>query len=596
MQRALALILFGALLGAVGFLDRRSRGDFDRLETAFGFALVDETQAAGLDFVHRAASLDPQIDHIADHIMAVGAAVAVVDHDGDGHLDLFFTNSDFGAACALYRGRGDGTFEDVTRGSGLEDLNRTGEGVCMGTVWGDVDRDGDQDVFIYRYGETALMLGQGDGTYAPAGEQSGLQHWMNSNAACWFDYDRDGWLDLVVTGYYRAEHDLWDMRTTEVMHDSGQFAENGGRNRLFRNLGLDATGAPHFEEVTNQVGLSSTRWTLAVTAADLNGDGWQDLYLANDYNEEECLINRPDTEGGRIFEALDVGFDHNSKSGMSISLGSLKNDGRLALFITNISADGWLHHGNNLRLNYVAESEELLEQASGAILNTGWSWGAHFGDLDNDGFQDLVVANGFVSGDDRQYWYEASKLSSGRGTILADAAQWPPFDGRSQSGYERSRILLNNKGRRFVEVGEQVGVTDTYDGRAIVLFDADEDGRLDLVVANQKAPALLYRNRPAGASESGSWIALSLRGTSSNPDAFGATVTALFGDQRQVQVLTSQSGFSAQSGPRLHFGLGDHTGPVGFEVTWPSGIQQVVPGLEAGRYHKLTEPEQDQTR
>ena len=210
MQRALALILFGGLLAAVVFLDRSSRGDFDRAETAIRFQLVDSTAEAGLDFVHRAAHLDPQIDHIADHIMGVGAAVAVVDHDGDGHLDLFFTNSEFGAPCALYRGRGDGTFEDVTAGSGLEALNREGDGVCMGSVWGDVDRDGDQDVLLYRYGRTALFLGVGDGTYVDASQRAGLDRWINSNAACWFDYDADGWLDLIVTGYYRAEHDLWN--------------------------------------------------------------------------------------------------------------------------------------------------------------------------------------------------------------------------------------------------------------------------------------------------------------------------------------------------------------------------------------------------
>ena len=593
MQRTWpAILLFVALVTAVPMLDQRSHGAFERPESDLAFRLVDATAELGIDFTHRAAAIDAKVDHIAPHIMGVGAAVSAVDVDGDGWLDLYFANSAFGAPNALYRNRGDGTFEDVAAAAGIADLNRESTGVCMGSVWGDVDNDGDPDLFVYRYGETAFFVNRGDGTFADATESSGLGHWVNSNAACWFDYDRDGLLDLLVAGYFREEHDLWNLATSRIMHDSGQFAENGGRNLLFRNMGVGADGLPHFRDVTDSAGLDSTRWTFAVSAADLDGDGWQDLYVANDYNEEECLLNRPGGgSAGRRFEAADVGFDHHSKSGMSVAFGNLKNDGRLTVFVTNISAKGWILHGNNLRVSYMPETGRFLEEAEGALVDTGWAWGGQFGDLDNDGWQDIVVVNGFISAGERDYWYEAASLASASGEILSDAANWPPFDGRSQSGYERTRVLKNKAGRRFVEVGEQAGIADVLDGRAVVLCDLFDRGRLDVVVANQKGPALVYRNDPVPGAPEGSWIGFHLEGTTSNRDAYGASVRLTYGDAVQVQVSTSSSGFSAQSGPWLHFGLGEHAGPCSAEITWPSGLVQRLEDLESGRRHHLREPE-----
>jgi hypothetical protein len=587
LRRTLIQLLFVVLCVSVWWLDSRSKSTPLAPDQPLGFAFVDHTAASGVRFDHRVADIDPRIKNAQDHVMAVGAAVSAVDYDRDGWIDLYFTNSEFGAPNALYRNLGGagqpGRFVDVAASAGLADLNVKGRGVCMGSLWGDLENDGDQDVLVYRYGYLGLYLNDGNGKFSDVGLASGLERWMNSNAACFLDYDRDGLLDVYVAGYYKAEHDLWNVRTTKIMHDSGQFASNGGKNVLLRNLGPDAQGVPRFQDVSDAFGLDSTLWTLAVAAADLDQDGWQDIYVANDYGNEQLLKN---LEGQGFEEMQDIGFDHHSKSGMSVAFGNVRNDGQMAVFVTNISAKAYILHGNNLRINALPKGQGLEETASGDVVDTGWAWGSQFGDFDNDGFQDLVVVNGFISGSESSYWYEASKLAAGSGEILSDAASWPPFNGRSQSGYERTRVLRNVNGRSFVEVGEQAGVLDKLDGRAVVLADLENRGVLDMIVANQKGPALIYRNTP---NPDNRWIGFEFEGTRSNRDAYGAMVKVYFGKSVQTRVVTSASGFSAQNDHRIHVGLGNFEGTVDIEIHWPSGHSETKTGFAAGQYHSIVE-------
>src|SRR5206468_2450092 len=224
--------------------------------------------------------------NVAPLVAALGASVSVSDVNNDGWPDLYFTNSRFGFPNALYLNRGDGTFVDVARSAGVADLNRPGEGVSMGAVWGDYDNDGLEDLLVYKWGYLQLFKNLGNLHFKDVTAAAGLRQWMNSNGAGWLDYDRDGLLDLYVTGYFRSDIDVWNLRTTRIMHNSFEFATNGGKNRLFHNLGNG-----RFEDVTDQMGVGSTRWTLAAAAADFNGDGWPDLFLANDYGPEELFVN-----------------------------------------------------------------------------------------------------------------------------------------------------------------------------------------------------------------------------------------------------------------------------------------------------------------
>lgn len=449
----------------------------------------------------------------------------------------------------------------------------------MGAVWGDYDNDGWEDLFVYKYGHLQLLRNVEGRRFEDVTEGMGLRRWMNSNGAVWIDYDRDGLLDLYVAGYFRSEIDLWNLEGTRIFHDSFEFASNGGVNRLFRNTG---TG---FVDLTTGSGVGSTRWTLAVGAADFDGDGWTDLYLANDYGPEELYLN----QRGEGFLLLPAGLRDDSKSGMSVSLGDTENRGRMDVFVTNISERGYLFQGNNLRLNQLPEYGRFVEVAEGPVADGGWAWGAQFGDLNNDGRLELFLTNGFISADpDQDYWYGMSMIGGASGRIIEDALNWPDIGSASLSGYERSRLLMRDAEGRFVDVAEPAGVTDTFDGRAVAYADLFNRGVQDVIVANQGAPALIYLNRM---TRGGNWVRLELEGTSSNRSAIGAEVMVEWSGGRLRKIVDGGMGFASQNDRRLHFGLGEafRTGLV--TVRWPSGRVQVLEDLEAGRAHRIREPD-----
>jgi len=580
LRRALIAVPFFAAIGLAIRLDSgpvRPSSD----ATHPGFELHDATAAAGIHFVHHRPTFDPKIANIEPHVAALGASVSVGDFDGDGRPDLYFTNSRFGEPNALYHNRGDGTFEDVAASAGLADLNRPGEGVSMGSVWGDFDNDGREDLLVYRYGYLALFKNIDGHHFQDVTEAAGLRRWVNSNGAVWVDYDRDGLLDLYVTAYYRSDIDLWHLANTRIMHDSFEFANNGGKNLMFHNLGHGK-----FEDVTDKLGVGSTRWTLAAAAADLNEDGWPDLYLANDYGPEELYLN----DHGKRFVLTTAGLESESKSGMSVAFGDVFNRGHLDVFVTNISERGYLFQNNNLRVNELTDRQRARfhNVADATVADAGWAWGSQFGDLNNDGTNELFVANGFISGDPhKSYWYSMSKIAGANAHLFEDASTWPAFGNASLSGYERSRVYLNRGLAGWTDVAASVGVTDTYDGRAVALADLRNDGALDVIVANQNQPAVLYRNRPDSANH---WIAFALTGTRGNRSAIGAEVVLESGGTKQLRVVDGGMGFASQNDRRLHFGLGRTEWVDRVVIHWPSGAQQVLINPAIDQFHAVTEP------
>jgi hypothetical protein len=563
----------------------RAKVDAGSALARYSFHLEEVSRASGITFVHQAPTLDHKLDHIMPQVASMGAAVSIVDFDRDGWSDIYVTNSGEGSRNALFRNTGDGTFKDVAPQLGVADVNQSGTGVSMGAVWGDYDNDGYEDLCLYKWGRPELFHNDGGRSFTRVSEKAGLPPWVNANTAVWLDYDGDGLLDLFVGGYYAEDVDLWHLKTTRIMPESFEYAKNGGRKYLFHNL-----GGGSFEEVAEKVGIDSRRWALASAAADLRGTGRPDLFVANDYGVSELYLN----EGGKHFreagEETGVGFA--PKSGMNAAFGDILNQGRYAIYVSNITEEGVLIQGNNLWIPKEGTTGDALKYDNLArdmgVELGGWSFGAQFGDLNNDGALDLYLVNGYVSADrGKSYWYDFSKIAGGNTAIISDAANWPPMEGRSLSGYQPKHVWINDGAGRFVDVAQAVGVNDTYDGRSVALVDLWNRGVLDVVVANQRGPLLVYKNTAAPENE---WIDFELEGTASNRSAIGAEVRLFWNGREQAQQVAGASGFCAQNQRRLHFGLGRSPRVERAEIHWNSGKVQTIENPSVGQINKVKEP------
>jgi hypothetical protein len=591
VSRTLLILFFLGLLATPLVIQRLSQQknsapvDKQVALSRYGFKLEEVSKASGIDFKHQAPTLDAKLNHIMPQVASMGAAVSVVDFDRDGWPDLYVTNSGEGSKNYLYRNLGDGTFKDVAAEMNVADVNQTGTGVSMGAVWGDYDNDGYEDLFLYKWGRPELFHNDGGHGFTRVTDQAGLPAWVNANTAIWFDYDRDGRLDLFLGGYYPESVDLWHLANTQMMPESFEYARNGGRKYLFHNL-----GEGRFEEVSSQLGINTRRWALAASAADLRGTGYPDLFIANDYGVAELFLNQQGKRFDDAGERTGVGFA--PKSGMNVAFGDILNQGKFAVYVSNISEEGVLIQGNNLWVPREGTSGDAIQYDNLArdmgVELGGWSFGAQFGDLNNDGTLDLYLVNGYVSADrNSNYWYDFSKIAGGNSAIIADAAHWPPMQGRSLSGYQQKKVWINDGAGHFTEVAQVVGATDTFDGRSIVQADLWNRGALDVIVANQRGPLLLYKNTVAPENK---WIEFELEGTASNRSAIGAEVRVFWGGQQQVQEVSGGSGFCAQNDRRLHFGLGKTDRIEKVEIRWPSGRIQILDSFEIGKINKVKEP------
>jgi hypothetical protein len=596
LSRTLVTLFFVGLLAATALISRMStqRGTTTAADAAqamprYGFRFEEVSRKAGLEFTHQAPRLDPALTHIMPQVASMGAAVSVVDVDRDGWDDLYVTNSGEGSKNRLYRNRHDGSFEEVAERMGVADVNKPETGVSMGAIWGDYDNDGYEDLFVYKWGRPELFHNDGGKKFTRVTETSGLPAWVNANSAVWLDYDRDGRLDLFLAGYYSERINLWHLTTTRMMPESFEYARNGGRKYLLRNMGAAGGGSIRFADVTAAAGIDTRRWALAVTAADLRGTGYPDIVIANDYGISEYFAN----DNGKRFREIgrETNIGERPKSGMNVALGDILNQGKPAIYISNISEEGVLIQGNNLWVPQATGSRsvpvyENMADAMGVELG-GWSFGAQFGDLNNDGHLDLFLTNGYVSASkQRNYWYDFAKVAGGNTAIISDARNWPPMEDMSLSGYQQKRVWLNDGAGRFVDVAPMVGVTETFDGRAVAMADFWNRGVLDVAVAHQKGPLLLYKNNVVPENQ---WVEFELAGARSNRSAIGATVRLFWNGREQVQYVTGASGFCAQNARRLHFGLGKNPTIDKVVIHWPSGREQVLKSPAVGRLHQVKE-------
>ncbi|BAO43127.1 FG-GAP-like repeat-containing protein [Thiolapillus brandeum] len=566
--------------------------------------------------------VDPRLRHVAKWLLSVGDAVAVADFDNDGLQDVFITYPLKAAEdrAALYRNLGGFRFQRVPLPM-LDDYVHHPEqqGLPSGALWFDQDNDGDQDLLILSgYGYPRLLANRlketGRAGFEDVTPGQPLHEFTVSLTANVLDMDRDGWLDLYLgnamppylSGYDRPtpftifhlpppEYE-GDRRALNVMHRSWHNADNGGRDLFFFNH------KGRFEKAdVDALGLGETRWTLDIGTGDLNGDGWTDLYVANDFGPDSLYINRR----GKTFEAIrgvlrnTLGRD--TYKGMNASLGDIDGNGFDDIYVSNVheplQAEGSLLWMNNGRVD-TEGADAFTDEATrrNALNPRRFGWGGAMGDMDRDGRLDILHANGMVDDAyDRRYpscedyWYWNARIALTGPDIHGYADSWADLRGRCIFPYEKNRVMLN-QGQFFVDVADQVGWTQKDNARGIALVDLDNDGDLDVLMSHQFLPLGIFRND----SRKKNWIGLALEGNGvgCNRDAIGSRVTITYGSppRRQVREVHASNGLSAQGDRRLLFGLGDasYEDDVAVEVRWCGGSRAGYE-LAPGRYHLLEE-------
>jgi tetratricopeptide (TPR) repeat protein len=521
--------------------------------------------------------------------------VSVGDIDGDGFDDLYVCQP-AGLPNRLYRNRGDGTFEDITESSRLGILENT---ACA--LFADIDNDGRPDLIVVRTNGPMLFLNQGGGKFR---QEPGAFRFANPpqgtfTGAAVADYDRDGWLDIYFCLY------LYYQGTDQYKYPSPYYdAQNGPPNFLMRN-NRDGT----FGDVTAESGMNqnNTRYSFCCGWNDYNRDGWPDLYVVNDFGRKNLYRNNGDgtfTDVAYQSEVEDVG------AGMSVCWFDYDDDGAEDLYVANMwTAAGMRVSQQGMFQKDEPEDERALyrkhamgnslfrNKGDGTFQNTAadsgvgngrWSWSSDAWDFDHDGFPDLYVTNGMVSGPLRQdlnsfFWRQVVANSPNQAKPARDYEQgWNALNealraDRTWSGFERNVFYANNRDGTFSDVSGAVGLDFLEDGRAFALADFDHDGRLEIFLKNRNAPQLrVIKNVAKDLPPS---IAFRLRGEKSNRDAIGATLTLETEKGKQMRTVQAGSGFLSQHSKEILFGLGDAKDPVQATIRWPSGLVQELVDL-----------------
>ncbi len=500
----------------------------------------------------------------------MGSGVALFDYDNDGRLDVFFVN---GAPLAdptapgtipqkagprdwnrLYHQKADGSFEDVTERAGLQ-----GTGYGMGIAAADYNNDGFEDLYVTAYGGNRLYRNNGNGTFTDVTAASGTGGSGWSTSAAWVDLDNDGLLDLVVLRYvdwnfndvwcgehregYRAycHPDIFPAVSPLVFH-------NDGRGK--------------FSDITAKSGLAKPGKGLGLALADFDRDGKVDIAIANDSMLEFLYRNK----GGGTFEEVGlpaevaVDGDGRTYAGMGIDFQDYDNDGYPDLVITDLANQRYALYKNNADGSFAYDSY-LSGFARMTLLHSGW--GIRFLDYDNDGFKDLLVAQG--------HDLDTIELNS------------------PQIHYREPMLLARNTGHAFEDVSAAAGPVfqKTWVGRGLAVGDLDNDGRLDAIVTENGGPAHVLHNETANGNH---WLTFTLEGTRSNRDGIGAEIRLTSAHSRQITTVNTAGSYLSSNDKRAHFGLGPDTSAETVEVHWPSGTVQTLTDVKADRELHIKEP------
>ena len=520
---------------------------------------TDVTAQSGIKFVHFKGN-----EGISINREEFGPGLCVADFDGDGWQDIYFVNGrdlynrGVSVRNALYHNNGDGTFTDVADKAGTP-----GTGYGLGCVWGDYDNDGFPDLYVTQYGRNVLYHNNGDGTFTDATDKAGVSGMdfgtMFHAGATFFDYDRDGKLDLYVGGYVALGPDAKRYcNLGGVKSSCPPSAYGGSPDVLYHNNG-DGT----FANVTKKAKIYQPEGkNLSVGAADYDNDGWPDIFVANDGLYAYLYHN--EHNGTFVEQGLPAGMavagQGQIMAAMCISLGDYDNDGWLDLYISDFqkSSD---HLWRNSGKGYFDE----VSGPAGITIPTRevLSFGGGFFDYDNDGWLDIFIANGHV---------------------YPEVEQVTP-----EIRYKQTNTLFHNEANgKFLEVSKQAGAgfEKPYVGRGVAFADFDNDGFMDLVVGNNGDPPLLLHNSGGNGNH---FINFKLVGTKSNRDAMGARIRILAGGISQIREIAGGGSYLSQSDLRANFGIGKAMKIDTVEVSWPSGQKQTFRNLDADTFYLIEE-------
>lgn len=522
------------------------------------FQLRDVTQSAGIDFKHNSGAYGGKL--LPE---TLGSGCAFLDYDSDGYQDILLVNSmDWPghkrgrSTLKLYRNNRDGTFTDVTKAAGL-DMELYGMGVAVG----DYNNDGFPDILITCVGQNRLLQNTGKGTFLDVTKTSGLaSRQAFSTSAVWFDYDRDGLLDLFICNYvnWSPEHDVFCSLDGKNKSYCTPEAYRGETCWLFHNR-----GDGRFEDVTAASGIFDTSSkSLGVAMIDFDEDGWPDLFVANDTQPNKLYRN---LRNGKFKDAaVEAGLAFSSegkaRAGMGVDVGDFENSGRPGIAITNFD--------NEMVGLYRSPAAGQFDDVSlaagvGGPSKTTLGFGCGFADLDLDGRLDLVVANGHIDDTVRNI----------RGNV----------------GYAQPPHLFVNLGKgKFQDVAPIHGgdFAAPRVGRGLAFGDFDRDGDVDILLTTNNGPAYLFRNDVPSGNKS---LRLYLTGTKSNRDAIGAVVRIFHGGISQMRVVRSGSSYLSQSERALTFGVGKADQVDRVIVEWPSGSVQEFTKISSHYGHQITE-------
>ena len=534
-----------------------------RASSDLNVRFVDVTEASGVRFKHITA---PEKKYIVE---SMSGGVASFDYDNDGWLDIYLTNSltvdtagdPKSSRSSLYHNQRDGTFSDVTEKSGLGY-----PGWAMGVATGDFDGDGWVDVYVACLGPNHLYRNNGDGTFSDVTQKAAVDDARWSTGAAFGDYDNDGDLDLFVTNYvdFRIK-DLPEFGKGKFCQYRGIPVQCGPRglpgagDSLFRNNG-DGT----FTDVSKSAGVSDPdgRFGMSALWSDLDGDGWMDLYVANDSGPNFLYKNNRDgtfKETG-LLAGCAVGEDGNEQGSMGLAIGDYNHDGLLDIFVTNFSDEYNTLYRQEKGLSFMDVSfASKLAQVSFPFVG----WATEFLDYDNDGWIDLLVVNGHV-------YPQVDKV--GVGTTYAQ------------------RILLfhNDRNGVFSEVASTSGdvLMSRRVSRGAAFGDIDNDGDIDVVINNLDGPATVLKNEGGNKKN---WLSIKTIGSRKNRDALGAQVKVTAEELVQVKEVYSGGSYISQNDIRLHFGLGNKTRVDSIEVRWPAGKVEVIRDVPANGFVVIEE-------